>query len=249
MQYLKVRDIRPISQLWWSLLLQYVEAHIFILETLEIACWIHEQIHHGSNTASTNLIHGPNIQITNQQWCDEGDDDANIECCKGNSPRVCSSDLWFGHCSESLLNASNWKPLFDKLLVMLEYNSFSIKLTSWLKVQWCGLSRWSSTTDAQGSMSYMLMFWSRGCMNGFSYTCLQKIKISFNKSFPRYLWTQDNQKNTYLINYRKTTFIDSGWITAKFWVIYIFLINRLHRELQSFVKTNDVSSYIQTSQQ
>ncbi len=32
--------------------------------------------------------------------------------------------------------------------------------------------------------------------------------------------------------------------TAKFWAIYIFLVNRLHRELQRCVKTNDVSGYI-----
>lgn len=32
--------------------------------------------------------------------------------------------------------------------------------------------------------------------------------------------------------------------TAGFWAIYIFLINRLHRELQRCVKTNDVSGYI-----
>jgi len=33
--------------------------------------------------------------------------------------------------------------------------------------------------------------------------------------------------------------------TARFWALYIFMINRLHRELQRCVKTNDVSSYIQ----
>ena len=33
--------------------------------------------------------------------------------------------------------------------------------------------------------------------------------------------------------------------TARFWAIYIFLINRLHRELQRCVKTNDVDGYIQ----
>ena len=32
--------------------------------------------------------------------------------------------------------------------------------------------------------------------------------------------------------------------TAQFWAIYIFLINRLHRELQRCVKTNDVDGYI-----
>ena len=32
--------------------------------------------------------------------------------------------------------------------------------------------------------------------------------------------------------------------TAQFWGIYIYLINRLHRELQRCVKTNDVSGYI-----
>lgn len=32
--------------------------------------------------------------------------------------------------------------------------------------------------------------------------------------------------------------------TAQFWAIYIFLINRLHRELQRCVKTNDVEGYI-----
>jgi len=32
--------------------------------------------------------------------------------------------------------------------------------------------------------------------------------------------------------------------TARFWAIYIFLTNRLHRELQRCVKTNDVSGYI-----
>ncbi|ESO95159.1 hypothetical protein LOTGIDRAFT_160925 [Lottia gigantea] len=32
--------------------------------------------------------------------------------------------------------------------------------------------------------------------------------------------------------------------TAQFWATYIFLINRLHRELQRCVKTNDVNSYI-----
>ena len=32
--------------------------------------------------------------------------------------------------------------------------------------------------------------------------------------------------------------------TAQFWAIYIFLINRLHRELQKCVKTNDVNGYI-----
>jgi hypothetical protein len=32
--------------------------------------------------------------------------------------------------------------------------------------------------------------------------------------------------------------------TAQFWAIYIFLINRLHRELQRCVKTNDVNGYI-----
>ena len=33
--------------------------------------------------------------------------------------------------------------------------------------------------------------------------------------------------------------------TAQYWAIYIFLINRLHRELQRCVKTNDVSGYLQ----
>ena len=33
--------------------------------------------------------------------------------------------------------------------------------------------------------------------------------------------------------------------TAQFWAIYIFLINRLHRELQRCVKTNNVGGYIQ----
>ena len=33
--------------------------------------------------------------------------------------------------------------------------------------------------------------------------------------------------------------------TAQFWAIYIFMINRLHRELQRCVKMNDVSGYIE----
>ena len=32
--------------------------------------------------------------------------------------------------------------------------------------------------------------------------------------------------------------------TAQFWGIYVFLINRVHRELQRCVKTNDVDRYI-----
>lgn len=32
--------------------------------------------------------------------------------------------------------------------------------------------------------------------------------------------------------------------TAQFWAIYIYLINRLHRELQRCVKTNDVAGYV-----
>ena len=33
--------------------------------------------------------------------------------------------------------------------------------------------------------------------------------------------------------------------TAQFWVMYVYLINRLHRELQRCIKTNDVNSYIE----
>lgn len=33
--------------------------------------------------------------------------------------------------------------------------------------------------------------------------------------------------------------------TARFWAIYIFMINRLHREIQKCVKTNDVNGYIE----
>ena len=33
--------------------------------------------------------------------------------------------------------------------------------------------------------------------------------------------------------------------TAQFWAIYIFLTNRIHRELQRCVKTNDISDYIE----
>ena len=41
------------------------------------------------------------------------------------------------------------------------------------------------------------------------------------------------------------SFLDGDFgSTAKFWAIYIFLINRLHRELQRCVKTNDVKGYM-----
>ena len=118
-------------------------------------------------------------------------------------------------------------PFFDKLLVMLtnfhielafteplvylkmkvKYNSFSIKLTSWLKVKWWGLSRGSSTTDAQGSMNYLQMFWTVSPVHAWiqiRYNSINDVYNTFGSKASIIIPIMKLSPNT--CNYMKTTF-------------------------------------------
>ena len=62
---------------------------------------------------------------------------------------------------------------------------------------------------------------------------------------------EDHLSNPIIMNhihmyekYFQSTLKGTHGSTAQFWAIYIFLINRHHREIQRCVKTNDVTGYI-----